>query len=143
MPMTRSSLRVVSLALAVVVAVSSLAGCSTTTPEIEAISRAIEVELVKLPDVTEVEVDYEDSLNLPGSVLVIYMTASPNDSDSLAAEAVRLIWQSEIDPLFEIAVDVYDATKTKIFASRNFDVDSLEAELIAKYGPRPHPRAGR
>ncbi len=139
MRMVRASGRVASVALVAVIAVSSLAGCSFgTTPEIEAILVAIEGELAKLPNVVEVDVEYENSLNLPGDAYVTFKASSESGSEALVDEAVRLIWQSKINPLEGMVVKVYDESKTRIFASNNLRLyPEDEAELIAKYGPHP------
>ena len=139
MRMRRASGRVTSLALAVVMAVSGLAGCGFgTTPEIEAISRDIEGQLAKLPNVVEVEVDYENSLDLPGSVRVTFKSSGASNVEVLVDEAVRLLWQSDINPLYDIFVSIDDASQSEVM-SRYLDVSSDEADLAAKYGPRPQP----
>lgn len=127
----------------------ALAGCSgadaepaeeeNTVEENNSIGAGIAEELLTRDGVTSAEVAYVDTFTAPKSTLVDIEVAPGTDVEVLYDEAVRLVWQSEINPLSLIYLNVFDPEDSQSGISRNVDVDKpgVVPDLEEKYGPHP------
>ncbi|MCA0143767.1 hypothetical protein [Blastococcus sp. LR1] len=138
-----------SILLAPVVALA-LAGCSgadaesgekvNTVEENNSIGAGIAEELMTRDGVTSAEVAYVDTFTAPKSTLVDIEVEPGVDVEALYDEAVRLVWQSEINPISLIYLNVFNPDDPRSGISRNVDVDKpgVVPDLEEKYGPHPN-----
>ncbi|MGY1987214.1 hypothetical protein ACI792_13410 [Blastococcus sp. SYSU DS0669] len=104
-----------------------------------AIGAAIEDELLARDDVAAVEVRYKDTATDPASGTVD-VTAEPGaDAPAIRDEAVRLVWQSPLQPLYSIGVNVVDPDEPVRGLSEVVDLLDVadRAPLEERFGPRP------
>jgi hypothetical protein len=129
--------------LAAALLVILLAGCARppllapTPPQMSAIAQQIQAALDQRPDLTSAKVIYQNNLDTPGSAQVDARVAPAADINALADDITRIVWQSKLDPLDSIGIDLGDPVNPRNSVSRVIDVGRQTAELIAKYGPRP------
>ena len=147
MPPSRARARRIASAVAVPLGLLMAAGCTgpgagaspSTSAPTDRISAAIEAELGRRDDVSSVDVYYQDSLTIPESASVDVTMKPGADPQVLSDEAVRLVWQSRLNPLSTIAVSVIDPVEpTKgVATSINLLEDDQRAPLEREYGPHP------
>lgn len=103
-----------------------------------AITTDIQTTLAKRPDVAQVNVNYIDDITGHGFADVSIQVKADAAFEPVREEALRMVWQSMLDPLKTIRVAIVDAVDTKrnevlYFAADGKDKTALEE----KYGPRP------
>ena len=124
-----------------------LAGCAfgggeppgLSEAELDSICAEIEAELRQRDDVAEVDVYYQDFITVPQSASVDITMTPGADPQAINDEAVRLVWESELEPLATIDVSVTDPVEPiKGVASSFYLGEESEREALEKkYGPRP------
>ena len=146
-PRGASARRIAALA-ALTVWLLTVAGCASsngavgkgsTDVPIESISAEIEVELRRRDDVASVDVTYSNSLTVSATAS-IDVTMNPGaDPRVLEDEALRLIWQSRLNPLSGIDVSVIDPVEplNGVSTSLNLFEDADREFLEQAYGPHP------
>jgi hypothetical protein len=134
---------------AAVLLVLALAGCvgaeAEPAEEVDAvevndgIGAGIAEELTARDDVVSAEVSYVDTFTAPKSTLVDITIEPGADQAALYDEGLRLVWQSEINPMSLIYVNVIDPQDPPSGISETIDVDGpgVRADLEARYGPHP------
>jgi hypothetical protein len=136
---------------AVVVPIGLLvaAGCTAagggTTPSassavpVDTISAEIEEELTRRDDVASAEVFYNDDVTVSASAMVDVTMEPGADPQALHDEALRLVWESRLNPLNTIAVNVIDPVEPLNGLSSSVDLlDAADREpLEEQYGPHP------
>ena len=107
--------------------------------QLERICAEIEQELRRRGDVLEVDVWYQNHITVPESASADITTKPGADLQAIDDEAVRLVWESRLNPLATIDVTVYDPTvPTKDAVSSIYLGEETErAPLEKKYGPHP------
>ncbi|TFV51884.1 hypothetical protein [Blastococcus sp. TF02A-35] len=129
--------------------VLALAGCSwvgaeddrpeNTVEDNESIGAGLAAELAERDDVASAEVRYLDTFTVPNSASVEIRMEPGADVEALYDEGLRLVWQSEINPISVIYVDVVNPEDPPSGISRSVDATepSVREELDEKYGPHP------
>ncbi|SEL98608.1 hypothetical protein SAMN04515665_12527 [Blastococcus sp. DSM 46786] len=125
----------------------AVAGCSgggggtppAPSPDAAGIGAAVEAGLLARDDVAAVEFRYKDTATDPASSTVD-VTAEPGaDPRAIHEEAVRLVWQSALQPLNSIGVNVVDPQDPVRGLSEVVDLldpaDTMPLE--ERYGSRP------
>lgn len=118
---------------------SGAVGRDSAPVPIEAISADIEAELGKRDDVSDVDVYYNDTVTVPASASVDVTMKPGADPHAITDEAVRLIWQSRLNPLSTIRVSVIDPVEPTngVASSFNLFEDADREALERDYGPHP------
>ena len=149
MRLTRSVARRRAVAALVSLALVAMAGCSgggSATPRgsdpavaIERIGTGIEERLAERPDVAGADVSYRDDISNPASAIVDITMKPGADMEALYEEGVRLIWESGINPLTLIYVNVINPDDPPSGLSRTTHLkEGDEREVLEEtYGPHP------
>jgi hypothetical protein len=103
----------------------------------DAIAAQIQATLAQRPDVVGAEVAYQNNLEASAESEASIKVKAGTDFEPVINDAIRLIWQSRLDPLRSIRIAVVDADDLQRGTVRHVDVVKQKAELEAKYGPRP------
>lgn len=133
------SVGVVAAALLTATGCQSILGEREHQERMDEIAAEVEASLAAHPDVTRASVGYSDHIQDPGPVVgATIFIRSDVEPDPVADEAVRLIWLSEIAPLYTISVSVQDSTTNLLATTRVLHPDGEDqAQLEREYGPRP------
>ena len=148
MPLIRASARRVGAAAGLVLGLLVVAGCGglgageapgPSEAELDRISAEIEDQLRQRDDVATVDVYYQDSITVPQSASVDLTMEPGADPRALNDEAVRLVWESRLNPLSTIHVVVIDPVEPMngVDSAVNLLDDEQRAPLEEKYGPHP------
>ena len=115
-------------------------GSSSPAVPIGRIGAGIEEELSGRDDVVSAEVSYRDNISNPGSAVVDITMQPGADMAVLCEEGLRLIWESAINPLTVIYVNVVNPEDPPSGLSRSIYLDEGDerAALEDKYGPHPN-----
>ena len=107
--------------------------------ELDSICAEIEAELRQRDDVAQVDVYYQDFITVPRSASVDITMTPGADPQAINDEAVRLVWQSELEPLATIDVSVTDPVEpiNGVASSFYLGEESEREALEEQYGPRP------
>ena len=107
--------------------------------ENDAIAAELQESFSQLPDVTFVEVNYQDNITSPGSMAVRMQAAVGTDFGPLFDALTEEIWLSELEPLKTIRLSAGDGGSPPMADSRVLmpSRDGDYAELEKQYGPRP------
>ncbi|MEE6258078.1 hypothetical protein [Plantactinospora sonchi] len=142
-PAGRPVRRVVAVLTAVTV-LTATAGCfrfgdsAEERARSETITTEIQRELAGRPEVAEVEIGYQNNLNVPGQARVTLTVTRGSDPEPVVEEAVRLLWSSGLHPLNVIAIGAREADSDRPGIDRTIRPDDEDrAALEARYGPRP------
>jgi hypothetical protein len=148
-PLTRLIARRTATVAALPIGLLIVAGCAlggsgeAASPrpavEVDRISAEIEEQLRQRDDLSTVDVWYQDSITVPESASVeITMTAGA-DPQAINDEAVRLVWESRLNPLSTIHVSVIDPVEPINGVSSAFNLldDAQREPLEEKYGRHP------
>jgi hypothetical protein len=103
----------------------------------DTVAAQIDSELSKRRDVRKVDVTYQDNLEAVGTAYVGVAAEPGQPSEPIADEAVRRVWQSTLQPLGTIVVDVYYADHSRPTLHLDYLVKEKGADLQRKYGKRP------
>jgi hypothetical protein len=137
------AVRTIAAATAVSLFLLTSAACTRKDPPkldqttIDTITSRIEAELLARPEVTRADVQYQDNISASGSASVSMTVEAGSDYEPALDEAVRLIWESTLNPLHIISVDAIDAVDLKRGTVRYVDPDKEKQDLESKYGPHP------
>jgi hypothetical protein len=101
------------------------------------IATQIQTSLAQWPGVVHAKVVYQDNLDTPGNAAAAVGVKTGTDLDPIVDNALRMIWQSRLDPLRYIQIDVGYDQSSQPGASRSVDPVKERAELDQKYGPHP------
>ena len=114
-------------------------GSSSPAVPIGPIGARIEEELSGRADVVSAEVSYRDNISNPGSAVVDITMQPGADVEGLYEEGLRLIWESEMNPLTVIYVNVINPEDPPSGLSRSIYLNQGDerAVLEQKYGPHP------
>ncbi|RBY95267.1 hypothetical protein DQ237_14400 [Blastococcus sp. TF02-8] len=123
----------------------AVAGCADgeekerIVEENNSIGAGIADELAARDDVASAEVRYVDTFTVPKSTTVDITMEPGADMQQLYDEGLRLVWQSEINPLSLLYVSVINPQDPPSGISETIDVDGpgVRADLEEKYGPHP------
>lgn len=148
MPLIRASARRVGAAAGLVLGLLVVAGCGglgageapgPSEAELDRISAEIEDQLRQRDDVATVDVYYQDSITIPQSASVDLTMEPGADPWALNDEAVRLVWESRLNPLSTIHVVVIDPVEPMngVDSAVNLLDDEQRAPLEQEYGPHP------
>jgi hypothetical protein len=146
--LTRASARRVATAAVLLLGLLVVAGCAVSgaeeppgpsEAELDSISAEIEEQLRQRDDVATVDVYYQDSITVPESASVDITMKPGADPQAINDEAVRLVWESRLNPLSTIHVSVIDPVKplNGVASAFNLLEDDQRAPLEKKYGPHP------
>jgi hypothetical protein len=148
-PLTRAIARRTATVAALPVGLLIVAGCalagsgaaSSPSPavEVDRISAEIEEQLRQRDDLSTVDVWYQDSITVPESASVEITMTPGADPQAINDEAVRLVWESRLNPLSTIHVSVIDPVEPINGVSSAFNLldDAQREPLEEKYGPHP------
>jgi hypothetical protein len=124
-----------------------LAGCGwggdespkPSAAELDSICAEIEEQLSRRDDVAEVDAFYQDSITVPESASVDITMTPGADPQAINDEAVRLVWESRLNPLITIHVSVIDPVEpiNGVATAVNLLDDAQREPLEKKYGPHP------
>ena len=145
MPLIRTRAR---RTVAVPLLLAALVGCSasngavgkgSTDVPVEEISAGIESALSRRPDVASVNVYYTNSLTVSATAGVDVTMKPGADPQELNDEALRLVWQSGLNPLSVISVSVIDPVEplNGVSTSVNLFEEAEREPLERAYGPHP------
>ena len=111
------------------------AGASATS----AITAQAQEVLRGRADVASAQVEYHDVVEDPGSATVTVTMKPGADPEAIAAEAVRLVWQSRLDPLDTIGINVVNPAEPTRGITRFLNVldPTVSGPLQQQYGPHP------
>jgi len=114
-------------------------GKGSTDVPVEKVSAEIEDELGHRDDVASVDVRYDDSLTVSATASVDVTMKPGADPQVLNDEALRLVWQSKLNPLSVISVSVIDPVTplNGVSTSVNLFQDAERAPLERAFGPHP------
>jgi hypothetical protein len=120
------------------------AGCQPSKPykasdttTMDTIADEIRTTLAERRDVVTAKVTYQDNLEASGSAAVNVTLKSGTDAETVIDDAVRLVWQSRLNPLHIIRVGVVYPDNVPPGTIRYVDPDKEKADLDRKYGPHP------
>jgi hypothetical protein len=148
-PLTRAIARRTATVAVLPVVLLVVAGCAlagsgaSSSPgpagEIDRISAEIEEQLRQRDDLSTVDVWYQDSITVPESASVEITMTPGADPQAINDEAVRLVWESRLNPLSTIHVSVIDPVEPINGVSSAFNLldDAQREPLEDKYGPHP------
>jgi hypothetical protein len=148
-PLTRAIARRTATVAVLPVVLLVVAGCAlagsgaSSSPgpagEIDRISAEIEEQLRQRDDLSTVDVWYQDSITVPESASVEITMTPGADPQAINDEAVRLVWESRLNPLSTIHVSVIDPVEPINGVSSAFNLldDAQREPLEEKYGPHP------
>jgi hypothetical protein len=148
-PLTRAIARRTATVAALPVGLLIVAGCAlggsgeAASPrpavEVDRISAEIEEQLRQRDDLSTVDVWYQDSITVPESASVEITMTPGADPQAINDEAVRLVWESRLNPLSTIHVSVIDPVEPINGVSSAFNLldDAQREPLEEKYGPHP------
>ena len=150
MRLTRVPTRTARL-LVVSIGLLALAGCTgdeTPAPpasaseqpaDTAATTDRIQSTLAARDDVASVEVAYKDDLVNPSTGRVQATMEPGADPQAVYDDAVRLVWQSDLEPLSTIMVSVIDPEDPPrgIGQVLNLRDEATSGPLQQQYGPRP------
>jgi hypothetical protein len=104
----------------------------------DAIAAEVQATLAGRTDVAQVTVNYIDDISDSGFVDASIQVKSGTPFTPVEGEAVRLLWQSKLEPLKTIRIALVDAVDVSRNEVLHFDaVGKDKAALEAKYGRRP------
>jgi hypothetical protein len=108
------------------------AGTSTITAQAQE-------DLRRRADVASAEVGYRDVFEDPGSATITVTMKPGADPEGIYTEAVRLVWQSRLNPLDSIAVSVIDTDQPTQGVSRILNLldPAVRGPQQQQYGPHP------
>lgn len=111
----------------------------TPAAELDSISAEIEEQLRQMDGVAAVDVYYQDSITVPESAAVEITIEPGADPHALDDEALRLVWESRLDPLRTIHVSVIDPVTPMdgVAGAVTLLEDDQGERLEKKYGPHP------
>lgn len=114
-------------------------GCTDTGPGSFPRDVTIEIQaaLRQRPDVVTVKVNYQNTLDAAARVDVNIMVKAGADFTPVVEDALCLLWQSPLDPLSSIRIDVVDEIDRQRGVTRHVDADRQRTQLNATCGPRP------
>jgi hypothetical protein len=148
-PLTRAIARRTATAAVLPVVLLAVAGCAlagsgaSSSPgpagEVDRISAEIEEQLRQRDDLSTVDVWYQDSITVPESASVEITMTPGADPQAINDEAVRLVWESRLNPLSTIHVSVIDPVEpiNGVSSAVNLLDDAQREPLEEKYGPHP------
>jgi hypothetical protein len=148
-PLTRAIARRTATVAVLPVVLLVAAGCAlagsgaSSSPgpagEVDRISAEIEEQLRQRDDLSTVDVWYQDSITVPESASVEITMTPGADPQAINDEAVRLVWESRLNPLSTIHVSVIDPVEPINGVSSAFNLldDAQREPLEEKYGPHP------
>lgn len=115
------------------------AGASEPADAQAATTERIQSALAARADVASVEVAYKDDLVNPSTGGVRATMRPGADAQAIYDDAVRLVWQSDLEPLSTIMVDVIDPDDPPrgIGQVLNLRDEATSGPLEQEYGPRP------
>ncbi len=123
-------------------AVLASGGCTNSKENqaaMDAITTQIQAILAKRPEVTQADVNYQNSLDASAQASANIFVKPGSDYSGVADETVRLLWTSKLNPLTSITIDVTDvkdSTRGKV--ERIIATSAQEvADLNSKYGQHP------
>ena len=150
MRLTRSVARHRAVVALASLALAATAGCSGGGPgsppgssdpavAIEGSGTGIEERLTERTDVAGADVSYRDDIANPASAIVDITMEPGADMEALYEEGVRLVWESEINPLTLIYVNVINPDDPPSGLSRTINLnEGDEREVLEEtYGPHP------
>ena len=147
MPLTRARVRRMTRAAALPLGLLMLAGCAwgggepqnPSEAQLDGICAEIEDQLRQRDDVAKVDAYYQDSITVPESASVDITMTPGADPQAISDEAVRLVWESRLNPLSTIHVSVIDPVEpiNGVATPVNLLDDDQREALEEKYGPHP------
>ncbi|MBO3736884.1 hypothetical protein [Actinoplanes flavus] len=128
--------------IAVVLVFLGIAGCAQSPEDREqnnAVTERMEAVLAENPDVVRTRLTYQNNITAGKSLDASVGVGKGADLAPIAEETIKVIWTSELAPLRNVTVYVWDTTDDTRHDERrlNFEDAALTAELEGKYGPRP------
>lgn len=129
----------------VLLVLAGLAGCRDTRPGsfMSDVALVVQTALGRRTDVVTVRVGFQDDLVAAGRADVNVTAVAGAAFSPVVDDAVRLLWQSQLDPLSSIRVDLVDDLDWHRGMVRHVDAVREMAELEGRYGHRPpHPADG-
>jgi hypothetical protein len=140
-------IRRMATAVVVLALVASLVSCwgagkgkseGNTHVQMDAIAAQIQSTLAARPDVAVAKVFYNNDITDPGFANASITVKSGIAFAPIVDAAVRLIWQSKLNPLKSIRIGIQDEVNDQRYDVRHLDASGTdEASLEQKYGVRP------
>lgn len=103
----------------------------------DAITGQIQAAISQEPNVLSAEVNYQDTLDAAGTVAVGIGIKSGVEAQPFFDDAVRRIWQSSLNPIYSIRIDIGYASNDEQGISQTIDAIGQKARLDSQYGPHP------
>lgn len=128
--------------LAVMLLILGISGCAQSPETREAnnaITQRMEAVLAENPDVVRTTLSYQNNITAGKSLDASVGVREGADLGPVAEETTKVIWTSELAPLRNVTVYVWDTGDDARYDERrlNFEDTALITELEGKYGPRP------
>jgi hypothetical protein len=136
-------------AVAVPLGLLMLAGCAwgggggespnPSEAQLDTISAEIEDELAQRDDVQSADLIYNNNLTVSGTASVDVRMTPGADPQVIHDDAVRLVWESRLNPLKVISINVIDPVEPQngVSSSLSLSDDAAREPLEKKYGPHP------
>jgi hypothetical protein len=132
-----TAIALVTLLLVVGVACTHKGPAKMDAEAINAVTSRIQAELQRRPDVVKAQASYQDNVSASGEATVAVTVKAGTDFEPVIDEALRLIWQSTLNPLSSIRVSAIDADDLQRGTVRHVNADTQKGELDGKYGSHP------
>ena len=127
------------LALAATVGCTGAKANGGDQKQMDAITQNIQSELAQKPGVVTAKVGYQNNVDASERADVNLALKPGTDPQPVIDDAVRLVWQSKLNPLSSINVGVvFDQSNQRGMTKRvNILNRNEKAEMESKYGQRP------
>jgi hypothetical protein len=112
-------------------------GGKSDSTAMTAIATDIQTGLAQRPDVANASVVYQDNPTANGSVSAEITVKAGTPYDPVVEDALRRIWQSNLNPLYSITIAMIDEQNSQPPSTRRVDPDKEMADLDQKFGPHP------
>ena len=125
-------------------ALATAAGCvpgkaepAADPPPSDAITRDIQAALAQRADVVTAKVSYQNNVETSGAAAVNVSLKPGSDAAPVIDDAIRLVWQSRLEPLSVIRVGVVYPDNNPPGTVRYVYPRTEKRDLDDRYGPRP------
>ena len=134
--------RIVTTFAVALLAMTSGASCSNPKQKSESkamdtIAAQIQTTLAQRQELVTVKVNYQDTLDASGTAAVAASVKPGTDLEAIVDNALKLVWQSRLNPLSSIRIDIGFDNSNQRGTTRIVIVDNEKADLDQKYGPHP------
>ena len=138
---TTRTARAGGLVVAGLIAFATATGCvpGKAEPKVDtdAITHDIQAALAQRADVVTAKVSYQNTIETSGAAAVNVTVKPGSDSAPVIDDAIRLVWQSRLNPLSVIRVGVVYPDNNPPGTVRYVYPRTEKPDLDDRYGPHP------